>query len=115
MTQVLGRSDLGQKSLTDYKLIRFADQYLEVTPEGKAQIFASVQSLPLTNRLEIKIFLQKFDGDWTTVKAWEEKRWSSFCSFSAISDVNVLDEYRIEVYYRAYQGSYVEELFSLGN
>lgn len=94
----------------DYKFIRFADCSIFISEDGCANITASLKSTMSSDTVNISLYLQRYDGDWTTIKKWEKKCTSLFCFFSEEIDVNKDFEYRIEVYYTASKGAFTETL-----
>ena len=111
MTEVISEQNLYvEHACTDYKFIRFADCSLCMSDDGYANILASLKTIKGSDNVNISLYLQRYDGGWTTIKKWETECTSLFCYIFEKIEVNTQFDYRIEVYYSARKGAYTETL-----
>ena len=113
MTQSLSNQISAEKQNGRYKFIRFVDRYIEISSSGKVEIFASVRASHEASGVGIAVYLQRFDGDWTTIKQWNLDSVTNYCSLIENTNVDAKEEYRIEVYYSAQKGSYLEQMMDV--
>ncbi len=95
------------------KLIKYYDRYFHISDDGMLEVYASVKATEYVKNVGITVFLQRYDGDWTTVKQWDAERNSFYCSIHECIDAEVGLEYRIEVFYSANYGDFKEEMVSV--
>ncbi len=111
MTEIVSiREQYQEPDNGNYKYIRFADCSLDISKEGNANIVASMKTLGEVDKVNISVYLQRYDGDWTTIKNWETECIGSFCSLFKEKEVVIGYRYRVETYYSAYKGAYSEWL-----
>jgi hypothetical protein len=113
MTQTLSSETMGLQH--PYKYIRYADQYFEITPKGEASVFASIKASAMADKVGATVFLQRYDGDWTTIKKWDVEKTGFYCSLHGSIEVDTKSEYRIEVFFSASHGDYIEDMVSIQN
>ena len=95
-----------------YKFLRFSECYLDIEEDGSANVMVTLKALKGVDRLSATVYLQRFDGDWTTIKTWETKNKGNYLSFFENKKVQKGIGYRIQVYSYADKGAYSECLVS---
>ncbi len=113
MSQSIDSIGCGNDGLTRLRLIKYYDRYYNISVDGKLEVYASVKACDTADNVGITIFLQRFDGDWTTIKKWDKESENFYCSIHDCVDAETELDYRIEVFYSASYGECVEEMVSV--
>ena len=96
----------------NYHFIRFAECYLDISEDGRADVMATLKALKGAESLSMIVYLQRFDGDWTTINCWKAQKRGSYMTFHENAMVQKGIGYRIQVYSYADKGVYSECLVS---
>lgn len=96
----------------DYNFIRFSECYLNISEDGNADIMATLKALKGAEKVSVIIYLQRYDGDWTTIKKWKTNQKGSYLTFYESVKVQKGIGYRIQVYSYADKGAFSECLVS---
>ena len=95
-----------------YKYLRFSECSMDISERGQATIMVTAHSFIGPDALSVMVFLQRFDGDWTTIKKWEKSSKSNYLTFLERPEVQKGIGYRIQVYTYADKGAYSECMVS---
>ena len=114
MTEVLlSRQGLPETQQTgSYRYLRFSECNMEISESGQATIMSTAHCLRGLDELSAIVFLQRFDGDWTTIKRWEKCSKSNYLTFLEEVKVQKGIGYRIQVFIYADKGAYSECMVS---
>jgi hypothetical protein len=85
---------------------------MDISESGQATIMATAHSFVGLDELSVIVFLQRFDGDWTTIKKWEKSSKSNYLTFLEMLNLQKGIGYRIQVYTYADKGAYSECMVS---
>ena len=86
------------------------DYNLSINSSGLASCGASVTAYPGTDSVKISMYLQRYDGGWSTVQHWTKEADGTYVSLVKSYYVTSGYNYRMLVYFYAYEGSAVESL-----
>ena len=86
------------------------DYNLSINSSGLASLGASVSAYPGADKVKISMYLQRYDGGWSTVQNWSKEAASTYVSLVKSYYVTSGYNYRMLVYFYAYEGSQVESL-----
>ena len=86
------------------------DYNLSINSSGLASLGASVSAYPGTDKVKISMYLQRYDGGWSTVQNWSKEAAGTYVSLVKSYYVTSGYNYRMLVYFYAYEGSEVESL-----
>ena len=86
------------------------DYNLSINSSGLASLGASVSAYPGTDKVKISMYLQRYDGGWSTVQNWSKEAAGTYVSLVKSYYVSSGYNYRMLVYFYAYEGSEVESL-----
>lgn len=83
---------------------------LNINSSGLASCSANMTAYPGTDSVSISMYLQKYDGGWSTVKHWSKSAETNYAFLSGSYYVMSGYTYRVLVYFYAYEGSATESL-----
>ena len=110
---LLSRQMMPETQRTEsYKYLRFSECSMEISESGQATLMATAHSLKDLDELSLTVFLQRFDGDWTTIRKWEKSSKVNYLTFLERPKLQKGIGYRIQVYTYADKGAYSECMVS---
>ena len=83
---------------------------LSINSSGLASSSASVTAYPGTDSVRISMYLQRYNSGWSTVQSWSKEASGTYVSLATSHYVTSGYNYRLLVYFYAYEGSAVESL-----
>ena len=86
------------------------DYNLVINSSGLASCGASVSAYPGTDKVKISMYLQRYNSGWSTVQHWTKEAAGTYVSLAKNYYVTKGYNYRLLVYFYAYEGSAVESL-----
>ena len=86
------------------------DYSLNISSSGLASCGAGMTAYPGTDKVSISMYLQKYDSGWSTVQHWTKEAAGNYVSLGKSYYVMKGYNYRVLVYFYAYEGSAVESL-----
>ena len=93
----------------DYTFISSVITNLAINASGKASCSATIYCYPGTDSVRISAYLQRnVSGSWVTVQHWSESSSGNYGSMYKEYYVTSGYQYRLYVYYYAYEGDDVE-------
>jgi hypothetical protein len=103
---------INSNQVGSYRYLRFNECNMEISEGGQATIMATVNSLMGADEVSITVYLQRFDGDWTTIKKWEKSSKGNYLTFLEKHKIQKGIGYRIQVFTYADKGAYSECMVS---
>lgn len=107
-----GPNETGYKIVSVSPKMTYIKDYnynLSISSNGLANATALVRSYPGVDRVRISMYLQRYDGGWSTIKHWSENYTGTRGSMSKNHYVTS-GRYRTVVYFYAYDGTYSERI-----
>lgn len=86
------------------------DYNLSINSSGLASLGASMSAYPGTDKVKISMYLQRYNNGWSTVQHWSKEAAGTYVSLVKSYYVTSGYNYRMLVYFYAYEGSAVESL-----
>ncbi len=90
--------------------IRSYDYNLVINGSGLATCGASLTAYAGTDSVKLSMYLQKYNNGWSTLQHWTKEANGTYVSSSKSYYVTSGYNYRLLVYFYAYEGSAVESL-----
>jgi len=90
--------------------IHYYDYNLSINSSGLASLGSSVTAYPGTDKVKISMYLQRYNSGWSTVQHWTKEAVGTYVSLVKSYYVTSGYNYRLLVYFYAYEGSAVESL-----
>jgi hypothetical protein len=89
-----------------YTYIFSASCNLSISSNGVASMSASIDCAATINKIRMAQYLQRYEGgSWNTISSWSQYYYSDEASWSNTYNVTSGYNYRLYVYYYAYNGN----------